>query len=152
MSYFPFICHLKIHSIDLMMFEESHFKIESTQSNTIALSPCIRSHFHLWPPNLALKQISNGQTHQLCDSGCHCWDHEPALVCLRGDSQWQSLVCPFSLFFSSCFSDLYVGLIFAVVFLLWCLCFRISYFFHFLFCCHSPVGKVFRWRNMRVSF
>lgn len=29
-----------------------------------------------------IKSIANGQSDHVCDSGSHCWDHEPALVCL----------------------------------------------------------------------
>lgn len=66
--------------------------------------------------------ISNGQTLQLCGSGSHCWDHEPALVCLSEKTVTLNFVFLFSSpLFLSVFDFcccLYSGLKFAVYFLL----------------------------------
>lgn len=51
------------------------------------------------------KHTGNGQTHQLCYSGSHCWDHEPALVRLSektSQSQSSSMWLLSSVHFTLC--------------------------------------------------
>lgn len=58
------------------------------------------------------QHIWNGQTLQVCASGSHCWDHEPALVCLseKTANDCSLFSHPFSL---SIHLGLYLGLKFA---------------------------------------
>lgn len=67
-----------------------------------------------------MKHTSNDQTGQLCDSDCHCCDHEPALVRLSEKTANDSpplLVFSFdffSLFMFPASLGLYFRLLFAV--------------------------------------